>query len=434
MKKSDVSSLIRQLTNPDRPVRLSALRDLQQRVADGTLDPVPRGRDVNNHIHTQYSFSPYSPAKAVWMASRAGLATAGIMDHDTISGAEEFIEAGQIMKVPTTIGSECRVSFHETPLNGRRINNPDQKSVAYVAMHGIPHQEIEAVSRWFVPIRKARGRRNRLMTERLNQCLAPAGIELDYDRDILPLSYASEGGSVTERHMLFAAALQLIEHSGSGEQRVRFLEDTLAIPVRDQVRAHLTDDNNPFIAYDLLGVLKSDLVEKFYIDATDECPPVTDAARFAREHGIILAYAYLGDVTQSVTGDKKAQAFEDEYLEDLFEVLKDTGFHAVTYMPSRNTREQLAKVRDLCDQFGFFQISGEDINQPRQPFICKAMRDPLFSNLFDAAWALIGHERQATRDLQAGFFSEKTIQEHADLNERICYFRDKAMEAFEQET
>ena len=81
---------------------------------------------INNHIHTTYSFSPYSPTKAIWMAFNAGLATAGIMDHDTISGAGEFIEAGRIMGMATTIGIECRVDFSKTPIGGRRINNPDQ--------------------------------------------------------------------------------------------------------------------------------------------------------------------------------------------------------------------------------------------------------------------------------------------------------------------
>jgi hypothetical protein len=57
------------------------------------------------------------------------------MDHDSISGAEAFIEAGHIAGMETTIGVECRADFSNTPLNGRRINNPDQKSIAYVALH-----------------------------------------------------------------------------------------------------------------------------------------------------------------------------------------------------------------------------------------------------------------------------------------------------------
>lgn len=39
---------------------------------------------ANNHIHTVYSFSPYSPTAAVYMARAYGLETAGIMDHDSI--------------------------------------------------------------------------------------------------------------------------------------------------------------------------------------------------------------------------------------------------------------------------------------------------------------------------------------------------------------
>ena len=65
--------------------------------------------------------------------------------------------------------------------------------------------------------------------------------------------------------------------------------------------------------------------------------------------GAVSAYAYLGDVGDSVTGDKKPQKFEDDYLDELFDVLKELKFNAVTYMPSRNTHEQLDRVRALCE-------------------------------------------------------------------------------------
>ena len=59
-------------------------------------EPQPEtGRDVNNHIHTTYSFSPYSPTAAVWFARAAGLCTCGLMDHDSIAGAEEFLAAAE---------------------------------------------------------------------------------------------------------------------------------------------------------------------------------------------------------------------------------------------------------------------------------------------------------------------------------------------------
>jgi hypothetical protein len=425
-------TLLSQLNAPRLQDRLNALRQLQQLRIEGLLAQPAPGRDVNNHIHTTYSFSPYSPAKAAWLASEAGLATAGVMDHDSIGGAREFIEAGRILHLPTTVGAECRASFAGTSLEGRMINNPDQATIAYVALHGVPHSQIDALARFFEPVRTARDRRNRQMTDRLNDLLQLSSIRLDYERDIVSRSEWQHGGEITERHLLYAAAGKLLESQGPGRPLLEFLSDTLGIRVSAKSAQQLSDAANPHLAYDLLGVLKSDLVAKFYVDATDECPPIAEVAAFAREHGIILAYAYLGDVTNSVTGDKKAQTFEDSYLDDLFTVLHQTGFAAVTYMPSRNTRDQLVRLRGLCEQHGFFQISGEDINQPRQPFICAAMRDPFFANLYDAAWALIGHEQRATADLQQGMFAPTALKTLPDLTSRIQRYRDSALALYRQ--
>ena len=127
----------------------------------------------------------------------------------------------------------------------------------------------------------------------------------------------------------------------------------------------------------------------------------------------------MGD---SVTGDKRAQKFEDDFLDELIEYIAGLGFRAVTYMPSRNTREQLRRLRALCEKHNLFQISGEDINQPRQSFVCEAQRDPEFSNLYDATWALIAHEWRATANPEDGFFSEKSVKKWPDLNDRIAAF------------
>ncbi|MEO8411809.1 MAG: hypothetical protein ABI478_14675, partial [Propionivibrio sp.] len=170
------------------------------------------------------------------------------------------------------------------------------------------------------------------------------------------------------------------------------------------------------------------LVEQFYIPATDEVPPIKAVAEFADRHGIILAYAYLGDVGNSVTGDKKAQKFEDDFLDDVFTTIRELGFKAVTYIAARNTAAQLDRVRALCVRHEMFQISGEDINQPRQKFICEALRQPEFANLVDAAWALIGHELRATDDLAQGMFSAETLWRLPALNDRIEYFRDYALQ------
>lgn len=410
---------IENLNNDNIDIRLDSLRKLKEGIDKGEIERPVSGEDVNNHIHTTYSFSPYSPTKAIWMAYTAGLTTAGIMDHDSISGAKEFIEAGKIVGIATTIGVECRVDFSKTPLNGRRINNPDQKSIAYIAMHGVPHTEIDRVKEFFEPYVRERNKRNMLMVNNINDMFRPYGVSIDFDKDVVPLSKSAEQGSITERHILYALSLRLIEVFGKGSRLVDFLKNELNLNLSSRNEKYLLDSNNEYYSYDLLGALKSDLVEKFYIDATTECPDVREAIGFAKEIGAISAYAYLGDVGDSVTGDKKSQKFEDDYLEELFEVIKEIGFNAVTYMPTRNTQEQLRRVKQLCEKHGMFQISGEDINSPRQPFICTALRNEEFKNLIDSTWALIGHEYMATLDKSKGLFSDETVAKYPDLNERI---------------
>jgi len=313
-------------------------------------------KDVNNHIHTTYSFSPYTPTQALRKAKEAGLCVAGIVDHDSISGAGEFLAEAARQEFPVTIGFEMRLYHAHTGIGNRRTNHPDQTDITYLTFHGVPHNRIDAVDRFLQPLRVARGGRNRAMS---------AGLGIDYERDVLPLSMHKDGGSVTERHILFALA--------KGD-------------------------------YGRLAALKSEF--KGYIQAgRDECPDIEAALSFANENGIIATYPYLGDVTESVTGDKKARAFEDGYLDELVAILHEIGFRAISYMPSRNTMGQLFRLRRLCEKFGLLQISGEDINSPSQPFVCLAMRDPAFSNLYDTTWALVGHEQAAGSRLSEGFMS-----------------------------
>lgn len=416
--------MITNLNHPKMQVRLDTLQKLVDRINAGTLErPEPQGF-VNNHIHTTYSFSPYSPTKALWMAYQTGLTTAGIMDHDSISGAREFIEAGKIIGLATTIGVECRADFSKTPLNGRLINNPDQKSIAYVAIHGIPHTQIDRAKEFFAPYSAKRNERNAAMVAKINQLVQEFDIVLDFEADVVPLSQSHEGGSITERHILYALALKLISKFGKGQALVDFLRTKLKLEFGERLEGFLLNQDNPHYAYDLLGVLKGDFVKAFYIPATAETPAITEVVALSNEIGAILAYAYLGDVGDSVTGDKKAQKFEDDYLDELFTILADLGFNAVTYMPSRNTLAQLQRVKQLCTSHEFFEISGEDINSPRQSFICEALAKPEFANLTDSTWALIGHERAATKDLSAALFAPETKTQYPSLPERITVYKN----------
>lgn len=370
------------------PTREERLANLREAVKAAHFPPM-QDAYINNHIHTTYSFSPYSPAAAVYAARAEGLCTAGIVDHDSIAGAREFIEAGEIVGIPTTIGMECRVSMEGTPLAGRRTNNPDQVGVSYMTLQGVPHDKIEYLNDWFAPYRAARNARTEKMTANINALLP--GMDLDFQRDVLPESQFADGGGVTERHLMYALAKKMVARAGKGPGMVSYLKG-IGLELSAKQEAQMLDTAYPFYEYDLLGILKSAFIPKVYIDADEECPRLPQMVALAKEVGAVLCYAYLGDVGDSVTGDKKAQKFEDDYLEDVFACLRESGVPAVTYMPTRNTRAQLERLRGLCERDGLFQVSGEDINSPRQGFVIKAMEDPMFRNLIDATWRLIDYE------------------------------------------
>lgn len=423
------NDLIYQLNADTKEKRLAALRELKKLIGSGEI-PMPEKQGyTNNHVHTTYSFSPYSPAKAVWMALASGLSTVGIIDHDAINGAEEFIEAGEILGLPTTIGFELRTDWSNTKLSGKRINNPDQVSSAYICAHGLPHTQIKNADKYLKNIRTAREKRSRAMTAKLNEIMRPHGIVIDFDMDVVPLSCAADGGEVTERHILFALAHKIIEKLGRGQALIDFLEIPLALKLSDTQKTLLGDTQCDIYAYDLLNVLKGGFVSQIYIDSTtDETPDVREAVKAIKSWGAIPSYCYLGDVAASPTGDKKAQTFEDAYLKIVFEECKAIGFVAVAFMPSRNTIEQLERVMKLCEEYGFMQISGEDINQPRQSFICKQLKDERFLHLIDTTWALVGHEKAASQDLQDGMFADGAKLSPRQMKERIAKYKQIGLE------
>ena len=83
------------LNAPTREERIANLKEVLKTAQFPPMVP----EYINNHIHTTYSFSPYSPTAAVFAARAEGLCTAGIVDHDSIAGAHEFLEAAELVEV-----------------------------------------------------------------------------------------------------------------------------------------------------------------------------------------------------------------------------------------------------------------------------------------------------------------------------------------------
>lgn len=399
--------------------RLDALREL---VVSETFPEWVA--ESNNHIHTIYSFSPYTPAAAALGGRRAGLRVVGSVDHDSIEAAAEMTEACRILGMGSVTGFECRAFFEEDnkgSFSNRKLNNPDSYGISYLTVQGVPATARDVVAAWLAPKREARLKRTLAMAEAANKILVDLGLEpFDPQKDMVDISQYANGGGITERHLLSAMATALIRGFGKGDSLVKGLE-SMGVKIPAPLAATLGDEENPHLMYDLLGVLKAEYLDRIYIQPTDELPTAREVVEFADSIGALAAYAYLGDVAASPTGDKKAEKFEDEFLDELFVSLEEKGFRAVTYMPPRNTPEQIARFHDLAVKHGMLEISGVDINQPRQSFNAPELRRPEFADLNEATWAMVAHEALATVDPELHLLG-KTRLTPERLAERIAEY------------
>ncbi len=101
----------RQLDDFDRGQRSEALTLLWRAAERGEIALPEPGRDVNLHAHTYFSYNAYgySPSKFAWLARKAGLAVAGIVDFDVLDGGDEFHDAGRQIGLKCCAGLESRV-------------------------------------------------------------------------------------------------------------------------------------------------------------------------------------------------------------------------------------------------------------------------------------------------------------------------------------
>ena len=83
-----------------------------------------------------------------------------------------------------------------------------------MAAHGIPLQNVKEFNEYLESYRQKRYERDAKMCELITGKFGKFGITLDFEKDVKPLSQAHEGGSVTERHLLYALAVKLDKKFG----------------------------------------------------------------------------------------------------------------------------------------------------------------------------------------------------------------------------
>ena len=183
MVSSPTESLEQQLDSFDPAQRRCALEELCRMAAEGRVSLPAAGDFVNVHAHTFFSYNArgWSPSKFAWLARKAGLAVAGIVDFDVLDGLEEFTAAGRLLGLKTCVSLESRVFFPEFAT--RVVSSPGEPGVAYHMGVGFARPVRHA---FLDQLRATAERRTRELLQRVNAFLRP--VELDYAQDVVPLS------------------------------------------------------------------------------------------------------------------------------------------------------------------------------------------------------------------------------------------------------
>jgi len=70
------------------------------------------------------------------------------------------------------------------------------------------------------------------------------------------------------------------------------------------------------------------------------------------------------------------------------------------------------------------EISGVDINSPRQSFNYPIILRPEFAHLIEATWALIAHEKLANYNEKYALFNNRNLLKGKSLKERIVTYSE----------
>jgi hypothetical protein len=352
-----VEELERRLDSFDGDQRREALSQLCEKAGAGQIKLPEIGTDVNIHCHTFFSYNTYgySPSKFAWLARKAGLAVAGVVDFDVLDALEEFLDACRLLGVKGTAGLESRVFVPE--FADKVINSPGEPGISYHMGVGFPTVSVPDNQQDFLAgLRETAQGRNQDLMERVNAHLRP--VELDYERDVRVLT---PSGNATERHMCLAYARKAMEVLGSADKAADFWSEKLSVEV---TVPQLPESR------DLLNAIRAKTMKRGGVGYVQpdhgSFPKMADLNAFILASGGIPVHTWLDGTSDG-----------EQEIEGLLDVAMSTGAAAINVIPDRNYTPGSPdeKLKNLYDVVEVAQrrhlpvVMGTEMNSPGQKFV-----------------------------------------------------------------
>jgi hypothetical protein len=407
-----VEELEEKLDSLDSAERKEALLTLYEKAQAGRISLPEPGTDVNLHCHTFFSYNTYgySPSKFAWLARKAGLAVAGIVDFDVLDGLEEFLEAARILGLKGCVGMETRVFVPE--FADKVMTSPGEPGITYHMGVGFPAAPKEQRLESFISnLKQTAQRRNRDLMERVNRYLMPA--ELDYERDVVTLTPA---GNPTERHICLAFARKAREVFTNDTELNRFWTDKLGV---DAGPLGLPEGR------DLLNTIRARTMKRggvgYVAPDAGAFPKMKEINEFVLAAGGIPTLTWLDGTSD---GEKE--------LERLLEIAMQSGVAAINTIPDRNYKpgvkdeklENLYKMVELAEKLHLPVVVGTEMNSPGQKFVDSfetAELSPLVPVFLKGAHIVYAHS-VLQQQCGLGYMSEWARSRFANMAEKSEFF------------
>jgi hypothetical protein len=324
------------LNDFDPQVRRRTLEALVEQAQVGEIPLDPGLEAVNMHCHTFFSFNGYgySPTALAWLGRRKGFQAMGIVDFDVLDGADEFLQACDLVGLRGSVGLETRVYVPEFAT--REINSPGEPGVCYQMGIGFTGNAATGhAAEILADLRQRAESRNLGLLERVNAHMQPVAV--DYVRDVQPLT---PKGNATERHMLTAYVAVAERVYPIREERVRFWADRLDLQAA-RVEAMIDDVPN------FKNAIRSKLMKQggvgYVQPGPDTFPSVDQLHEMVVLLGALPCFTWLDGTSEG-----------EQAIEELLGLMVAKGAVAVNVIPDRNwnirdAEEKRVKVRNLYE-------------------------------------------------------------------------------------
>lgn len=371
-------------------------------------------QNVNNHIHTPYSFSAFeSMEQAFQMAQDEEINVLGINDFYVTDGYKEFYDLAVQNNIFPLFNIEFIGLLKKEQKESIRINDPNNPGRTYFSGKGLDHPvHLDTKYRMTLDILKLESQKQVvLMIEKLNAHLKKIKSDICFTYNGIKEKYAKE--LVRERHI--AKALR-VEINKKQYPEIKLQDFLMQLYSGKESKVGL--QNNA--AFE--GELRSNLLKAGGVAFVPE-----DVRAFLEIPEIIDIILHAGGIpTYPVLLDNangEITEFEKDY-EKLYRRLTGLGVYSIELIPNRNKLDTLEGFVSFFHDHGFIITFGTEHNSPELFPLTITTRGnvPLTHQLlkigYEGACVIAAHEYLRAQD-QEGYIDKKGKARIKDRDEFV---------------